>query len=393
MLLSQSLFAQNIHLFTVGNPKSNQNFVELAKKVANHTVLHQNISEANQLIETLLNTEFELDDKLILVYSGKVVRNNYFEMDGLQFNHEYFNHLLDSTKFALAITIFNTDTSDQKLEVYQNTITKLFTQKGKVAILCHDLKKFSEHLEKSNWTNVDTTDLRIEAHLIPTPIISTFIKSNLGSANINQYDLVPFTVLRPTSSKDIPKETLQNCKNLGQVNAILRKALKDTQYHEHRYYGMPNGFALVARMEKIDEYGVPFKGKERWQIGIQPTNPLDYIKAIFAAPKGYYRVIAFIVTDELFNSNTPATEQKVNAWFKSKRKITELPSDVAAFSYPQDKKGNSPYQVIAFIYEFQTSDIGEKPKLLGEGQGTPQSALEHLDAAGLWKNLNPKSKK
>jgi HEAT repeat protein len=92
---------------------------------------------------------------------------------------------------------------------------------------------------------------------------------------------------------------------------VIYKKLVDALYavdqdFESGLFGVPGGFALLARMEHINDKGYPLKGSDRWLQGREPIRSLsDYIARLFFEKPGYYRVIAFVVTPEsLYKTST-----------------------------------------------------------------------------------------
>jgi hypothetical protein len=89
---------------------------------------------------------------------------------------------------------------------------------------------------------------------------------------------------------------------LGDANVILQNALRRTGYDTVSYLAVPHGFALVTRIEQIDNTGEPKPGASRWSLEVQPLgfrkfSLSAYLHAQFYADPGRYRVLAFVVTD------------------------------------------------------------------------------------------------
>lgn len=105
----------------------------------------------------------------------------------------------------------------------------------------------------------------------------------------------------PAASADevIPRATLEQGaipKSLGDVEARLASALRANGYVERSYYAVPDGFALVTRLEQIGSDGTSKPPPGRWSLSSRSASDFtlsDYVRALFTADPGYYRVIVF----------------------------------------------------------------------------------------------------
>ena len=69
---------------------------------------------------------------------------------------------------------------------------------------------------------------------------------------------------------------------------------------------MPGGFVLVARMERIRRDGTPLPEPARWMKEGSPKLSLaELLGDLFFERPGYFRVIAFAVTDDLMPGEDP----------------------------------------------------------------------------------------
>jgi hypothetical protein len=168
--------------------------------------------------------------------------------------------------------------------------------------------------------------------------------------------------------------------HLLDVDAVLQHALRGAGY-EYRYYAAPGGFALVARLERITEAGAPYPGDGRWNASFRPIEQfslVEYLRALFLAQEGHYRVIAFIVSRTQFTATgAPITSGDAAAWLEGGANV--LPRQIGAMEYLPD------YDCTALIYEFDKDDPKSNPVERAPGR---LSAQAHLDrsgiAAGLW---------
>lgn len=101
------------------------------------------------------------------------------------------------------------------------------------------------------------------------------------------------------SGRDFPREWLgKDDEPLSAVNDRLYQALqKADRNFDSSLFSVPDGFALLAKMERIREDGTPLPDPYRFKPGpIPPLNLLDYISRLFVEKPGHFRVIAFVVT-------------------------------------------------------------------------------------------------
>jgi hypothetical protein len=141
----------------------------------------------------------------------------------------------------------------------------------------------------------------------------------------------------------------------------------------------------VTRLEHIEDDGSPMmKGSpaSRWgskqSLSITNFSLTDYLHALLMAPSGYYRIIAFAVTNSLFSQGKQAVNEQVAAdWLKNG--WNGLPSSITREKYGMDMK------CTALIYEFKVP-TDKKPS-------DPVPIQNHLDAkthlvkSGVWASL------
>ena len=148
----------------------------------------------------------------------------------------------------------------------------------------------------------------------------------------------------------------RNGPHLGHVNYTLRLALDTAGYTEASYYTVPDGFALVTHLEQINPDGTPKKPDHvRWSTQLARVGQFTlsaYLKALFLANPGYYRVIVFVVTSQPFSqSEATVTRDEAIAWLRHGGNA--LPFGIATQPLLASHK------VTALIYEFEKSDIDE----------------------------------
>jgi hypothetical protein len=151
-------------------------------------------------------------------------------------------------------------------------------------------------------------------------------------------------------------------------------------YWEGTYYSVPEGFALVARLERINVDGSPVFGNGRFDTSYDPLSVFsvgNYLRALFLAPPGYYRVIAFIVTPIPFSATGgPITADTAAMWIAEGANI--LPPALAGRPYSAN------FVCTALIYEFEKRDAGSNPEERKPGR---LSADVHLTRSRLLEGM------
>jgi hypothetical protein len=193
----------------------------------------------------------------------------------------------------------------------------------------------------------------------------------------------PWPPPQPSTRVVVPRAAFEECKNFGELSSSLDQALTQTGYVEKSYYAVPGGIGIVTRLERIYPDGRPFERSGRWlteNTYLQKFSLASYLRALFTASEGYYRVIVFIVTDVPFASGD-GTMTSREATSLLARGFNTLPGLVSTQSLPAD------YVCTSLIYEFRREQ-GKDPAQLLPGQ---LDAKTHLVASGLWTalRLNP----
>lgn len=157
---------------------------------------------------------------------------------------------------------------------------------------------------------------------------------------------------------------------LGAVNSRLEKALNQSGY-EYSYYRAGNGFALVARLERIREDGSPQPDQFRFlQPGArEPFSLSSYVRQLFFAPAGFYRMIVFVATDQAIVSWGKTIDTEA-ATLLLRQGANSLTSDIEGLPWTRD------HSVIALIYEFQKSAGNNDPITLRPSRLPARTHLE-----------------
>ena len=218
-----------------------------------------------------------------------------------------------------------------------------------------------------------STDNQTDTSTQPKPAAST---TPATSAKPSQPDLpdFPWPPPAPSASYVLPKNLLERYQTLQEATDAIISALEATGYVERSFYRTePGGIALVTRLERIESDGSPAH-PERW-AGVagnysSSIDLMNFLKGLFFAKTGYYRLIVFIIQDTPFVASAKTmAEPEARALIRKGANV--LPADTGARVFA----GN---HCTALIYEF--SSDGRTVGLLAE---SPLTGKQHLDKAGL----------
>lgn len=164
--------------------------------------------------------------------------------------------------------------------------------------------------------------------------------------------------------------------DLGAVDAVLSRALDARGYVEKRYYGVPDGFALITRIEQMLPDGASSPEPARWSVEpprLRPLSFTDYIKALFTAEPGFYRVLVFVVTATPFGQSPERmTSDQIKELFSAGLNV--LPPVLAEIPYTPRTA------CTVLIYEFRKPDRADPARPLVPGA---LGASVHLTRSGL----------
>jgi hypothetical protein len=112
-------------------------------------------------------------------------------------------------------------------------------------------------------------------------------------------------------------------------------------------------------------------------IGVSTASLRRLLLGLFTAPEGYFRVIAFVVTDVPFGqTDDMATALEAQEWLA--KGFNVLPEQVAGM------RVNSLTRYTSLIYEFRGRGFGEAVQVVLPGKF---EARRHLEQAGIWQVL------
>jgi hypothetical protein len=167
---------------------------------------------------------------------------------------------------------------------------------------------------------------------------------------------------------------------LSDVDKRLSSAFASAGYAQRAYYAISNGFVMVSRLEQITAEGTPML-QHRWSSAPLPYTNFSvkaYLKALFTARQGHYRVICFRVSPD--EAPTPRHQPLSDVEAASLvNGPTFLPNSYSNIEFTND------WHCVAYVYEFVRRSADDEPVC-----ALPPDSLsidEHLKGAGLWAAL------
>ncbi|MDB4991653.1 MAG: hypothetical protein JWN04_6831 [Myxococcaceae bacterium] len=176
----------------------------------------------------------------------------------------------------------------------------------------------------------------------------------------------------------LPEHLLRHrdAKSFAEVDRRISRALENNGYDERAYFSVPHGFAVITRLEQTDRQGFSKKGPDRWATTVGPLRQFsltNYLRDLFSAAPGYFRVIAFVVTDQPYtNGGVSVTEGVTEAWLEDG--ADRLPSALGATAY------SAQHECSVLVYEFASSGGPGSVAVLRPGRLTGE---QHLQSSGI----------
>ncbi len=195
----------------------------------------------------------------------------------------------------------------------------------------------------------------------------------------------PWPPPRASAETVIPSEFLrkpgQLVLHLGDVDHILVSGLDANGYYDRSYYAVPDGFALVTRLEQINPDGTPKTLPSRWNLEVEPLRRFSlskYFQALFTASPGDYRIIVFIITSHPFaQTDAKVSEKQALNWLEAG--FERLPPEVEEVEYTRE------YGCTALVYEFRLASRDVPPTLELPSRLPGRT---HLERANIWSALS-----
>ncbi len=203
----------------------------------------------------------------------------------------------------------------------------------------------------------------------------------------SQLPAFPWPPPKASAEEVLPSSLFEatHVNTLGDIAGVLSAGLDQTGYVERSYYSVPYGFSLVTRLEQMYPDGRPKPPPGRFSVLPVPLTRFtlkDYLRALFKANPGYYRLIVFVTTSQPF-SQSPAPPPE--SWPKTllSRGSNTLTQEIA------EELATTDTRCTALIYEFSNP-----PKGAGSGpvsvDPSDLDAKTHLQQSGLWNALHLK---
>ena len=155
------------------------------------------------------------------------------------------------------------------------------------------------------------------------------VKPNVAAQTVPYFPWPP-----PASSAryELPQTLFGSYSTVGEVSSAILTALRKADYVDWSFFQTEDGgIALVTRLEKIGDDGTP--ADPRWPAGFDenPAGFVDFVRGLFYAKAGHYRVIVFILQEASFSQSRKAVtgmdaeEWLQNGWNKLPPELESLP--------------------------------------------------------------------
>lgn len=174
---------------------------------------------------------------------------------------------------------------------------------------------------------------------------------------------------------------------LGDVADLLAGALAAAGYSDRAYFSLKKdrdqllGFALITRMERIDIDGVPYPEGDRFlPIGSrQRFDLVEFIRGLFLAPVGYYRILVFTVASApLRTDGAPLSSDEAHRLLNA--------GGLRLDRCMRDLPFNEDMTVAVLIYEFQHAPEAVEEDQVRQLNPSRLSPALHLARARIFGN-------
>jgi hypothetical protein len=149
------------------------------------------------------------------------------------------------------------------------------------------------------------------------------------------------------------------------VDEILVSALRECGLNDFIYLMLDcpaNGFVLVTDFEQVDRSGyrcqekIPRQPDRKllWEVVSGHKSVLDYLTSLFTNNPGYYRIFAFVVSNQQVIADT--TKNQIDSTIIEQWKnggLLQLPQEFAAVGFDKNTK------IEALVYEFEITNSGK----------------------------------
>lgn len=142
---------------------------------------------------------------------------------------------------------------------------------------------------------------------------------------------------------------------LGSVSRRITEVLESCGYVEKSFFAVPDGFALVTRLEQYKPDGAPMDSPHRWDTIPAPMSRFslgEYLSRLFFAKPGLFRIVVFVVSPHAFNQTSEKIDEKTAIdWLREG--ANKVPASIS------EKKYSVHYAITALVYEFKKTEGGD----------------------------------
>jgi hypothetical protein len=187
----------------------------------------------------------------------------------------------------------------------------------------------------------------------PPPLPTTYaIKSNLGEISVNRF--------------------------FGELEKQLDNEKAQFTGDRRSFFSHNGNFALVTRMERTDFEGNKLDDNLRWDRSVPfGCRISQYLNCLFKGKRSYYRVIAFVLTNDSIVFSPPPSFEIAEKW------ITKGKSDAPETFLKEDQTEtilDKKYRCVAMFYIFEYHTGSGKMTFLEQ---FPTSAKDQLEKLGI----------
>jgi hypothetical protein len=198
--------------------------------------------------------------------------------------------------------------------------------------------------------------------------------------------IFPWPVPKASATQEVPRKLIigsTNTPTFGSVAERIASALDHAGYGERSYYALADGhgIAIATQLEQINDDGTPVVGQARFEerlaaLSTEQFSLTSYVKALFTARSGRFRIIVFTLSGGVTQDTKPPTEDRAKTWATSGQ--THLPRRYASIPFTDG------ITCTALIYEFEKKDYNANAAFVQPGK---LNAMAHLIKAGIWSLL------
>lgn len=200
-----------------------------------------------------------------------------------------------------------------------------------------------------------------------------------SDAGLSSVPAFPWPPPQASTQYVLPKNLFSKLNTLGDADAKISAALSACGYYEKSYFRVPEGFALVTRLEQFNEDGSCKASNDRWNVTLKPSSfdLSDYFRALFWGRKGRYRILVFVVSSRPFSQGSATvTEGAAVQWLKTG--MNYLPATIAG-------QALTGHICTALVYEFELTETLTEPRFLKSGT---QPGQVHIEKSGIGNRMN-----